>query len=80
MSLSWMDDSWKLLQVTQWVCLRLYYQVSSSSQYKQSETEVKVLLDDQVTQERSQHNPTHTQEVGDRPRILILQRNRSEMS
>lgn len=51
------------------------YQVCSSSQHKQSETEVKVLLNDQMTQEGSQHDPTHTQKVGDCPRVLILKSN-----
>lgn len=50
------------------------YQVSSSGQRKQSQTEVKFLLDDQMTKEWSQQNPTHTQQVGDCPWILILKK------
>lgn len=34
-----------------------------------------MLLDDQVTQERSQDDPTDTQQVRDGPRVLILQQN-----
>lgn len=36
-----------------------------------------MLLDDQVTQEGSQHNPTHTQKVGDCPGVLILPNKRN---
>lgn len=53
----------------------VYYQVSGSGQHKEGEAEVKVLLDDQMSQEWGQHNPTHAQEVGNRPRILVLQKN-----
>lgn len=62
------------------MCIKvsLNYQVCGSSQHKQSQTEVKVLLDDQVTQKRGQHDSTHTQEVGDCPRVLVLREIRSE--
>lgn len=55
------------------------YQVSGSGQHEQGQTEVEVLLDDQVTQEGSQHNPTHTQKVGDCPGVLILPNNRDAL-
>lgn len=38
----------------------VYYQVGGSGQHKESEAEVKVLLDDQMSEEWCQHNPTHT--------------------
>lgn len=36
-----------------------------------------MLLDDQITQVWSQQNPTHAQEVGDCPWVLILQKKQS---
>lgn len=63
----------KPVKVFQWH--NRYYQVSGSGQHEQGEAEVKLLLDDQVAQEWSQHNPTHTQKVGDCPWVLILRGN-----
>lgn len=57
----------------EWKVYMWYYQVCRSCQGKQSQAEVKVLLDDQMTQERSQRNPTHAQQVRDCPRVLILE-------
>lgn len=50
------------------------YQVGGPGQHKESQAEVKVLLDDQMSEEWCQHNPTHAQEVGNRPGILVLQK------
>lgn len=57
-----------------------FYQVCGASQREQGQTEGKVLVDDEVTQVRWQHNPTHTQQVGDRPWVLMLQGGDMEVS
>lgn len=53
-------------------CVCVCYQVSGSGECEERQAEVEVLLDDQVTQERSQDDPTHAQQVGDGPRVLVL--------
>lgn len=57
----------------------MYYQVGSSCEGEQSQADVKVLLDDQVTEEWSKQNPTHTQQVGDCPGVFILGKIRLNM-